>query len=1142
VSNFAFLRAEWGQSLYSEARTAERNALIDPRASCFYARRSLELAVQWLYQADRALTFPRGTNPTLSNMLKTQTFRNTVEPKLRTKMDLIRRLGNDAVHSSAEIRPETAQRVVTELFHVLLWLALRYTRDQPNLPHSALVFDATLLPRIAPAEQQRQTRAELRALEARFADQDARLAESERQNAAYQAQIAELRDEIAFAKAANAGRTDEHDYDETETRREYIDLLLREAGWRLDQPHDHEYPVTGMPTGSGSGSVDYVLWGDDGLPLGLVEAKRTGRRAADGKHQAKLYADCLETQFARRPVIFYSNGFDTWIWDDLTGPPRQVPGFYTKDELAWLVSRRTGRRSLAYQPIKHSIVERDYQLRAIRRVGEAFEAGRRREALLVMATGAGKTRTVVALVEQMMQASWIRRVLFLADRKALVRQARKAFKTHLAEVPAVNLVEERQGDGRIYVSTYPTMMGLIDEKVSGARRFGPGFFDLVVIDEAHRSIFQKYGAILDYFDALLLGLTATPREEVDRNTYRRFNLDNGVPTEAYPLEDAVYDGFLVPYRPVTLPLRFPNLGVRYEDLTQEEKDEWDSKEWSDDGDVPDEVLPGEINRWLLNDDTIDKVLETLMQRGHKVDGGDRLGKTIIFARSRVHAERIAKRFDVNYPEYRGQFAQVIAHEVSYAETLIEDFGTPHKLPQIAISVDMLDTGIDVPEVANLVFFKTVRSTSKFWQMIGRGTRLRKDLYGPGRDKQDFFIFDVCRNFEYFDQNPASSEGSLVEPLLQRIFRARLNLLRALDERQPETPEGSSDVTSSLGALRVDVAFQLQDVTARMNHDNFIVGPHRRWVEKYSGPIHWRRMSPESYAEIETHLAPLPENVTSEDERIRRFDLRMLHLQLASLGVEAGFTRQRAEVQEIVSLLLDHPEIPVIREQEPFLRKVAEDDWWGEVTPQMLELLRLRVRRLVVLIERAKRKIVYSDFEDEFVGEVAEVRFGNVGLGSDFAAFKARTRAWLDDRWDDLVIQKLHRNKQLTTDDLTELERMLTTDGVGNSADLQHAKQVAHGLGLFIRTIIGLDRQAAKNAFAGFLEGKVYTSTQVDFINMVMDQLTVNGVLDPRRLAEPPFTELAPRGPDSLLGSADADEVIAILDSVRGTALPEQGVA
>ena len=1142
MSNFAFLRAEWGQSLYPEARTAERNALIDPRASCFYARRSLELAVQWLYQADRALTSPRGTNPTLSNMLKTQTFCNTVESKLRTKMDLIRRLGNEAVHSSAEIRSETAQRVVTELFHVLLWLALRYTRDQTNLPDSALVFDPALLARIAPAEQQRRTRAELRALEVRFAEQDTRLAESERQNAAYQAQITELRDKIAVAKAANAGRTDEHNYDEAETRREYIDLLLREAGWRLDQSRDREYPVTGMPNGSGTGSVDYVLWGDDGLPLGLVEAKRTGRQAADGKHQAKLYADCLGEQFGQRPIIFYSNGFDTWIWDDLAGPPRQVPGFYSKDELAWLVSRRTGRRSLAHQPIKHVIVERDYQLRAIRRVGEAFEAGRRREALLVMATGAGKTRTVVALVEQMMQAGWIRRVLFLADRKALVRQARKAFKTHLGDVSAINLVEERQGEGRVYLSTYPTMMGLIDDKVGGVRRFGPGFFDLVVIDEAHRSIFQNYGAILDYFDALLLGLTATPKEEVDRNTYRRFNLDNGMPTEAYSLEDAVRDGFLVPYRAVTVPLRFPNLGVRYADLTQEEKDEWDSMEWGDDGEVPDEVLPEEINKWLLNDDTIDKVLETLMERGHKVDGGDRLGKTIIFARNRVHAERIAERFDVNYPEYRGQFAQVIAHEVRYADTLIDDFGGPHKLPQIAISVDMLDTGIDVPEVVNLLFFKVVRSTSKFWQMIGRGTRLCKDLYGPGKDKQDFFIFDVCRNFEYFDQNPASSEGSLVESLLQRIFRARLDLLRALDERYPDAPEGDGDPTSSLGALRVDVAFQLHDVVVRMNHDNFIVAPHRRWVEKYSAPTHWHRLSPESYAEIETHLASLPENVPAEDERIRRFDLRMLHLQLASLGVEAGFTRQCAEVQEIVSLLLAHPEIPVLRECEPFLREVAEDEWWEDVTPQVLELLRLRVRGLVVLIERAKRMIVYSDFEDEFVGEVTEVRFGNVGLGSDFAAFKARARAWLDDRWDDLVVQKLHRNKQLTTDDLAELERMLTTDGVGNSADLDHAKQVAHGLGLFIRAIVGLDRQAAKDAFAGFLEGKVYTSTQVDFINMVIDQLTVNGVLDARRLVEPPFTELAPRGPDRLLGSADADEVIAVLDSVRDTALPEHGVA
>ena len=381
-----------------------------------------------------------------------------------------------------------------------------------------------------------------------------------------------------------------------------------------------------MPNNQGIGFVDYVLWGDDGKPLAVGEAKRTKRDAAVGRQQAKLYADCLETTYGQRPVIFYTNGYETWLWDDVSYSPRQVQGFYSKDELALLIARRTSRKPLAELAIKSEIVERHYQQRAIRRVGAALERDCQREALVVMATGAGKTRTVIALVELMMRAGWVKRVLFLADRVALVNQATNAFKAHLPDAATVNLVTDKEADGRVYVSMYPTMMGLVNDTVEGQRRFGPGFFDLVVIDEAHRSVYQKYRTILDYFDGLLLGLTATPKDEVDHNTYGLFRLEDGVLTDAYGLDEAVAEGYLVPPRAVSVPLKFQREGIRYDDLSEQEKDQWDALEWDSDGDVPDAIGAEAVNSWLFNTDTVDKMLQTLMTQGHRVAGGDRLGK------------------------------------------------------------------------------------------------------------------------------------------------------------------------------------------------------------------------------------------------------------------------------------------------------------------------------------------------------------------------------------------------------------------------------------------------------------------------------------------------------------------------------------
>ena len=645
-----------------------------------------------------------------------------------------------------------------------------------------------------------------------------------------------------------------------------------------------------------------MLWGSDGLPLAVVEAKTTTVEPAVGQQQAKLYADCLEKMTGRRPVIFYTNGYQTWLWDDWGAgggyPPRRVEGFFTADELELMVQRRTSRLPLADAAIDREIVGRHYQHRAIRAIDDAFMS-RQRDALLVMATGSGKTRTTIALVDQLMRAGWVKRVLFLADRTALVNQAAGAFKTHLPNATTVNLVTEKNADGRVYVSTYPTMMNLINDTDGGKRLFGPGYFDLVVIDEAHRSVYQKYRSIFSWFDSLLVGLTATPKDEVDRNTYSLFNLEDGVPTDAYSLDEAVAEGYLVPPVGVSVPTKFLREGIRYDDLSEEEKDDWDSLEWNEDGDIPDAVAAEELNRFLFNADTVDKVLATLMRDGHKVAGGDRLGKTIIFAKNQAHAEFVKQRFDVNYPEYAGHFARVITHSVTYAQSLIDDFSIRDKAPHIAISVDMLDTGIDVPEVVDLVFFKLVRAKSKFWQMIGRGTRLCPDLFGPGEDKKNFYVFDFCGNLEFFSQDLPDSGGSVQKSLAERLFETRLGLVTALDRAAGDggadgDPELGHGETSERG-LRVDVAWSLHKVVAGMNLENFLVRPAREWVETYREWENWRHLTPERAGDIARHLAGLPSAERDDDEDAKRFDLILLRLQLARLDGDAvTFERLRKQ--------------------------------------------------------------------------------------------------------------------------------------------------------------------------------------------------------------------------------------------------------
>jgi len=849
-SQYALIASQWPE-LHVEAVRVEECALSDPRTACFYARRTIELLVEWVYDNDGQLQRPYG-NGTLADLIYAPEFRELAGDEIR-RFRLLKDLGNKAVHRIDPIRPGDAVLAAGELFQVLRWLVLTYGLDPGRVRGQR--FDPERLPsRAAAAAEQSQTREQLEALAEQLAERDEQLRAQRLASQSSQEELERLRAEItAHRKANQAAAKPDPELPEWATRKGYIDHYLEEAGWALGAGCTHEEEVQGMPNGSGQGFVDYVLWGDDGKPLALVEAKRTSRDPMDGQRQAELYANCLEQRYQQRPLIFLSNGYRHRLWDDRRYPPRDVQGFYKKAELVTLIRRRETREQLSQAPIASDIAGRYYQQRAIRAIAESLENGRRK-VLLVKATGTGKTRTAIALSELLIRCNWVKRILFLADRTALVLQAERAFRSFLPDCSPVNLVTNKGGEGRVFLSTYPTMMRLIDaEDGKGIKRFGVGHFDLVIIDEAHRSVYQKYGAIFSYFDSLLTGLTATPRDEIDRNTYQLFELDIGMPTDEYGLDQAVADGFLVPFRPISVSLKFPREGIRYDDLSGEEQAEWDLLDWDEDVQRSGQVDSGALNNWLFNANTIDQGLKVLMTQGCPRGNGDGIGKTVIFARNHRHAQFIQERFDHNYPHLAGKTARVIDNQTSYAQSLIDDFADPNSDLMIAISVDMLDTGIDIPEIVNLVFFKPIRSRTKFWQMVGRGTRLCPDLFGPGQDKQCFWIFDFCQNLEFFLGNSGAEGATPPATLATRLFQARLALLDAVDQQQKAGAEVSSDLKKHRDAL----AELLRCHIAACPSDNFLVRPHLEQVEHFSERNAWVQLSQDEYELLTKTIAPLP---------------------------------------------------------------------------------------------------------------------------------------------------------------------------------------------------------------------------------------------------------------------------------------------
>ena len=1080
MSNFDFLKQNKIFNNFSESCIEAENGIGLNTVTCsILCRRALELGVKWLYANDNDLRIPYQNN--LSALVHDITFKNIIDEKLLKQIEYIIKLGNYAVHNNKKISREEAILALRYLYNFMQWIAYCYSDNFEEKE-----FDETILPtqslNILTVKERENLYEELE-------KKDKKLEETRKENEELRAKLTEKRE-----KAKENYTFEVKDISEYETRKKYIDLELKLAGWDFETNITEELKLYGMPNNKNEGYADYVLFGKNGLPLAVVEAKRTSVDPLVGQNQAKLYADCIENEYHQRPVIYYTNGFEIYMWDDMNYAPRKVAGFYTQDELQLLVNRRKSKQSLEHIFVNDKITNREYQLEAIKSVCETFEEGHRK-ALLVMATGTGKTRTAISIVDVLSDKEWVKNVLFLADRTVLVKQAKNNFTKLLPNMSCCNLLStvDNPEDSRIVFSTYQTMMNAIDNTKSktGNKLFTPGHFDLIIVDEAHRSIYKKYQAIFEYFDGLVVGLTATPRNDVDRNTYRFFEIENDVPTFAYEYEKAVKEGYLVDYHTIKTSTDFMDRGIKYSELSDTEKEEYENTFADDEDNLPEEIDSSAINSWLFNRDTIKKLLELLMEKGLKVKGGDELGKTIIFARNHRHAQKIVDTFNELYPEYKGEFAKLVDNQVKYNETIIDKFSSKEEWPQIAVSVDMLDTGVDVPEILNLVFFKPVKSKIKFWQMIGRGTRLCKDLFGVGLDKKEFYIFDYCKNFEFFSENPKGIETNSGISLTERIYGYKLDLIVELQNIKYQSDEKYCEYRNSL------IDDFIQEIS-KLNTESFMVRNKAHYVEQYSKKENWTYISTVDLMDIKDNLIPLFSSM-EDNEEAKRFDNLLYQLQVKRIRQEKT-NRCESAIIDTVTELEKLGTIPQIREKQELILKVAETDYLQEADFWTIEEIRKELRDLIQFIDPYMRPPVYIDIEDT-LNDIDE-EYVYVSTGNNFSNYRKKLEKFLTGNLENAIIWKIRHNVRLTEQDKENLEKILFEE-LGNNKEYAEAFGDTNIIKA-VRNIVGLDKSVASDIFYKYINDNRLNMKQIQFVKLLVDYVIRNGTIDMQKLTEQPF--------------------------------------
>ncbi len=567
------------------------------------------------------------------------------------------------------------------------------------------------------------------------------------------------------------------------------------------------------------------------------------------------------------------------------------------------------------------------------------------------------------------------------------------------------------------------------------------------------------------------------------------------------------DGYLVDFESAECTFKFLDEGIVYDALSEEEKEEYEDLFTDETGHLPERIAASKLNSWVFNEDTIRQVLHEVMEHSIKIDAGTKIGKTIIFAKNHEHAEKIFALFNKWYPHYNG-YAKVIDNYTSYAQSAIDEFSRPDKLPQIAISVDMLDTGIDVPEVLNLVFFKKVMSKAKFWQRIGRGTRLCPELL-DGEDKQKFLIFDFCGNFEFFRLNPGRSSGA------QSALQGSLFVLKS------QIVYKLQDIAYQSEGLRVYRAALVDDLVAkvsRLDRAHFAVRQHLRYVESFSKRSSWEALSYEDTLMMKEHVVPLI--IPDEDEATAlRFDALLYGMELAFLMKES-YTRACHDLMDKVRSVAAVANIPEIKAQSDLINKILHSDYVAAADVSDLEHIRQNLRHLMKYI--SKRSMTYvTDFEDDLMA----MEWNESELDSDdLLNYRAKAESYVREHVHEPVIAKLKGNIPLSSADLAGLERILWSE-LGSKDDYV-AEFGDKPLGAFVREIVGLDMNAAKEAFSLYLNDASLDSAQVYFVNQIVEYIVHNGMMeDFAVLKESPFTD---RG-----GVADLFSDLSIWYGIRG---------
>jgi type I restriction enzyme R subunit len=1119
MSNFEFLKEKTEYALFASAAIEAERVYVSAPAMCAVgSRKALELAVKWVYSADTTMQLPYKDN--LQALIHEPTFRFAVDYNTWGKLPFIVKLGNMAVHTERSVQASDALAALQGLFEFIQWLDYCYGSDyeerqfeEAKIPTERVVVDTK-----------------------KIKEQESLLGEKDAEIEALRKKIEQMADQITASK-------DQHQQDRTfvaadlsefKTRKIYIDVDMKQMGWKFtcaDADVQEEYEVEGMAGVVGQlGYVDYVLFGKDGLPLAVVEAKRTSKDPNIGRKQAVLYADCLERKFGRRPMMFTTNGFETYFWDDQASTQRKVSGIFSKDDLQKLMNRRTERLDLMTIPIDDKITDRYYQKEAIRAVCEQIGLGFRKH-LLVMATGTGKTRTASSLTDVLSRGKHVTNILFLADRTALVKQAKDDFKNYLPDMSLCNLCTNKDDrSARIVFSTYPTMLNAIDDTKTkdGQRLFTPAHFDLIIIDESHRSIFKKYRAIFEYFDAIMVGLTATPKTDVDRNTYDFFEMEHGIPTYAYDYETAVYqDHVLVPYYNYEVKTKFLEEGISYEDLSDEDKERYE-EDFIEDGLMPDFIPSAELNKFVFNEDTVDIVIQDLMERGIRVAGGDRLGKTIIFAQNKRHAEFILERFNKLYPKYHGTFAQRIICDDTYAQTIIDDFKVEDKEPIIAVSVDMMDTGIDVPECVNLVFFKKVRSKAKFWQMIGRGTRLCKGLTcsdqvdGEYTDKRCFLIFDYCGNFEFFRTHKEGFEGRETKSLTENIFGKKIRLAVMLQE--------SAYAAEDYQAWRSELVGECFKQVQELNTELIAVRLRMQSVEKFKKQGAFHYISEGDKGELLQQIAPIVQ-LDDADEYAKRFDNFMYGMMIASMEQMPSFKHAQQQLRNIGTLLERKVSIPQVKAKLPIIKEVNTDAFWAAGDILLFEKVRKELRELIkFIVEQNPRKPIITDLTDPVIDQQEGVQ---LDPAYDFEDYRAKVNRYVNENGNTLAIYKLTHNIPLSAGDYQELERVLTSE-LGSKEDYEREFGDTP-FGLLVRRIAKLDHDAAMQAFSQFINDQSLNQKQIAFVHKIINHVEQNGYMDSvTELQKPPFDK--PISFVKLFGPRMRAEIMAAINKVKENAV------